>query len=188
MATISNITSPHTVFKRLNEMSYRMGIDSCTSGKVCYTRLADPDNLRNNDYTHFFRLNPIECIQFLLQQPAFRKCMLYAPAKESNNGEECICSEVNSCDWWWNEQVLLLNFIIATMILTSSMTTAAAWSYDCPCIRQLRPDTSYTPFRRQERMGTIFESRKHWLDYEIRAFESCKHPCCPSSCSSGISL
>jgi len=28
MATISNFTSSHTLFKRLNEMSYAMGIDS----------------------------------------------------------------------------------------------------------------------------------------------------------------
>ena len=49
MATVSNFTSSHTLFKRLNEMSYAMGIDSWKSGKVCYNRLADPNNLHDDD-------------------------------------------------------------------------------------------------------------------------------------------
>ena len=105
MATISNFTSSHTLFKRLNEMSYAMGIDSWKSGKVCYNRLADPNNLRDDDYTRFFYRNPVECIEFLMQQPAFREHMSYAPAKEFNDAEERIYSEVKSSDWWWNEQV-----------------------------------------------------------------------------------
>ena len=72
--------------------------------------------------------------------------MSYAPAKEFNDAEECIYSEVKSSDWWWNDQVCYLNFVIATMILTASLATAAAWSYECPQIRQFRPDTSYKLF------------------------------------------
>jgi len=142
-------------------MSYAMGIDSWKSGKVCYNRLADSNNLRDDDYTHFFYRNPVECIEFLMQQPAFREHMSYAPAKEFNDAEERIYSAVKSSDWWWNEQIRYLNFVIATMILTTSLATAAAWSYDCPCIRQFRPDTSYKLFGRQEGMASIFESRKH---------------------------
>jgi hypothetical protein len=52
MATVSNFTLSHTLFKRLNEMSYAMCIDSRKSSKVCYNRLADPNNLRDDDYTH----------------------------------------------------------------------------------------------------------------------------------------
>ena len=164
MATISNFTSSHTLFKRLNEMSYAMAIDSWKSGKVCYNRMADSNNLRDNDYTRFFHCNPVECIEFLMQQSAFREHMSYAPAKEFNDAEEHICSEVKSSDRWWNEQVRLLNFVIATMILTTSLATVAAWSYDCPLIRQLRPDTSYKLFGGQEGMASIFESRKHRFD------------------------
>jgi len=111
----------------------------------------------------FFPRNHVECIEFLIQQPVFREHMSYAPAKEFNDAEERIYSELKSSDWWWNEQVRELNFVIATMILTTSIATVAAWSYDCHFIRQFRPDTSYTLFRRQERMASIFESRKHRL-------------------------
>ena len=105
MATVSNFTSSHTLFKRLNEMSYTMGIDSWKSGKVWYNHLADPRNLRDDGYTGFFYCNSVECIEFLMQQPAFREHMSYAPAKEFNEAEERIYSEVKSGDWWWNEQV-----------------------------------------------------------------------------------
>jgi len=67
MATVSNFTSSHTLFKRLNEMSYAMGIDSWKSGKVCYNHLADSNNLRDSDYTRFFNRNPVEWIEFLMQ-------------------------------------------------------------------------------------------------------------------------
>ena len=66
-------------------MSYAMGIDSWKSGKVRYNRLADPNNLHDDDYTRFFFRNPVECIEFLMQQPVFREHMLYAPAKEFND-------------------------------------------------------------------------------------------------------
>jgi hypothetical protein len=164
MATVSNFTSSHTLFKRLNEMSDAMGIDSWKSGKVCYHRLADPNDLRDDNYTCFFYRNPLGCIEFLIQQPAFREHMLCAPAKEFNDAEERIYSEVKSRDWWWNEQVRWLNFVIATMILTASLATVAAWHYDCPCIRQIRPDTSFKVFGRQEGMASKFEFRKHRLD------------------------
>jgi hypothetical protein len=67
MATVSNFTSSHTLFKRLKEMSYAMGIDSWTSGTVCNNRLADPVNLRDYDYTRIFYRNAVECIEILMQ-------------------------------------------------------------------------------------------------------------------------
>jgi len=44
-ATVSDFTSSHTSFKRLNQMSDPMGIDSWKSGKVNQNCLADPNNL-----------------------------------------------------------------------------------------------------------------------------------------------
>jgi len=87
MATVTNITLSHTLLKWLNEMSYAMGIDWWIASKMCYNRLADPKNHRDDDLTRFFYRDPIECIEFLMQQPAFREHMLYAPAKEFNHGE-----------------------------------------------------------------------------------------------------
>jgi len=99
MATVSNFTSSHTLFKRLNKMSYMMGIDSWKSGKVCENCLSDPNNLGDDDYTHFFYRNPVECIEFLMQQPPFSNHMSYAPAKEFNDAKERIYSEVKSSNW-----------------------------------------------------------------------------------------
>jgi len=105
MATVSNFTSSHTVFEWWYEMFYAMGIDSWKLGKVCYNCLADPNNLRDDDYTHSFYCNPVDFIEFLMKQPAFRGHMSYAAGKEFNDAEEHIYSEVKSCDWWWNEPV-----------------------------------------------------------------------------------
>jgi len=74
------------------------------------------------------------------------------------------------------------------MIVTISIATAATCSYDCPFIWQFRPDTSYKLFGQQAWLASIFESRNHWLDNLIKAFESCKHPCCRSFHSSEILL
>ena len=86
-------------------MSYAMGIDSWKAGKVCFNGLADPNNLRNDDYTCFVYRNPLEYIEFLMQLPAFREHMSYAPAKVFYDAEERIYSEVKSSDWWRNEQI-----------------------------------------------------------------------------------
>jgi hypothetical protein len=44
MAAVRNFTSSHILFKRLNEMSYPMGINWWKSGKVRCNRLANPNN------------------------------------------------------------------------------------------------------------------------------------------------
>jgi hypothetical protein len=68
-------------------MSDTIGVNSWKSGKVCDNRLADSNNLRDNNYTHFFYRHSVECIEFIMQQPAFREHMLYTPAKEFNDAE-----------------------------------------------------------------------------------------------------
>ena len=142
-------------------MSYAMGLDSWQSGKVFYNCLADPINLHNDDYTLSFYFNPVECIVFLMQLSAIREHTPYAPAKEFNDAEDRIYSEVKSIDWWWNEQVRSMNFVQATMILTASIATAAACNHDCPFIRQFRADTSYNQFGQQEPIASIFDSLEH---------------------------
>jgi len=105
MATVSNFTSCHTLSKSFNAMFYATGINSWTSGRVCCNRLADPNNLCNNNYTCFFYCNPDECIEFLMQKPAFREHMSYAAEEEFTHSAERIYSEVKPSDWLWNEQV-----------------------------------------------------------------------------------
>jgi len=98
MASILNFTSSDTLFKRLNDLPYAKGIDSSKSGTVCYNRMANPDNLRDDDYACFFYCNPVDCIEFLMQQPAFREHTSYAPANEFNDAKEWIYSGVKSSD------------------------------------------------------------------------------------------
>jgi len=105
MATISNFTLSHTLFKRLNKTSYAMGIESWKFGTVCYNRLADPNYLRGNDYARFVYRSPVEYVEFRMPQPAFREHMSYGPATEFNDAEKRIYSEVKSSDCWSNEQV-----------------------------------------------------------------------------------
>jgi len=105
MSTVNYIASSNTVFNGLNEISCMLGIDTWELGEVCSKRLADQNNLRDDDYTCFYYLNPVVWIEFLMQQPVFREHMSYAPPKQFNETEKWIYSEVKSSDWWWNEQV-----------------------------------------------------------------------------------
>jgi hypothetical protein len=61
--------------------------------------LGDPNNICDDDDTHFFYRNPVEMIEFLMHQPVFRKLMSYAAAKEFNDAEVHINSKVKSSDW-----------------------------------------------------------------------------------------
>jgi len=74
------------------------------------------------------------------------------------------------------------------MIWAASIVMVATWSCDCPLLSQFRSDRSYILFGGQDRIVSIFESQKYPLDDEIKAFESCKDPRCPSSCFTEISL
>jgi hypothetical protein len=60
-----------------------------------------------------------------MEQSEFMEHMSYAPAKEFNEAEECIYSEVKSSDRWWTEQVCQFNFVIARMMLTIPFDTVA---------------------------------------------------------------
>jgi len=77
-----------------------MGIEFWTLGKVCYNDLANPNNLRKDDYTRFFERNPVECIEIPIQPPEFGEHISYAPAKQFKDAEDCIYSEVKSSNWW----------------------------------------------------------------------------------------
>jgi hypothetical protein len=113
---------------------------------------------------HFFYRNPVEWIEFPMQQPAFMEHMSYAPAMQFHDAEDHISSEVKSGNWWLNEQVSWLNFVIATMIWTATLATAASRSYNYPFILPFRPETYFTLLGLQEEMASIFDSRKHRLN------------------------
>jgi len=54
----------------------------------------------DDEYTCFLYCNPVDCIEFLMEEHAFREYMSYAPAQEFNDAEELIFSQVKSSDWW----------------------------------------------------------------------------------------
>jgi len=60
MATISNFTLCHSVFKTLNTMSYLMGIDCYKIDKVCHKCFADPNSHRDVDDKLIYFRNPVE--------------------------------------------------------------------------------------------------------------------------------
>ena len=105
MSAVSNLSFSDTLFEKLNEMSYSMGMDCWVSGNVCCYLVANPNIQCDDDCTRLFYNNPVECIEFLIHHPEFRDLVSYAPAKDFNDAEECIHSEVKSSDCWWTAQV-----------------------------------------------------------------------------------
>jgi len=75
-----------------------MGMNTWKLGKVYYNHFADLNNLCDDDYTGFLYFNPVEYIEFLMQQHMLSEIMSYAPAKEFYDAEERIYSEVKSSD------------------------------------------------------------------------------------------
>lgn len=51
--------------------------------------------------------NPLDCIQELLSNPAFREVMKYAPERHyvDAEGKTRVINEMWTADWWWELQV-----------------------------------------------------------------------------------
>jgi len=105
MAIVSNFTVSHRLFQKLQQMSYAIGFDSGISCKVSYNLLPDSNNLHDNNHNHFCYLNPVEHIEFVLEQPAFSEYLSYVQANELLDAEEHIDLELNSSNLWGNELV-----------------------------------------------------------------------------------
>jgi hypothetical protein len=100
-----NFTSAYTLYNKIDEMTYALGIYLWKSGKVSYASPVDSEALWNDGKTPVYYRDPVDCIEFLFQQSAFKEHMVYAPIKDYNELGERVYSEVHTCDWWWNEQV-----------------------------------------------------------------------------------
>jgi hypothetical protein len=66
-------------------------------------------NVINSNDTQFLYRDIIECVQYLLRQPAYTEHLVVAPIKEYNDEGERMYSEINTADWWWNTQVRYLH-------------------------------------------------------------------------------
>lgn len=51
--------------------------------------------------------DPVECIRELMQNPAFKESMAYAPERvyRDSEGKNRIYEEMWTGDWWWKAQV-----------------------------------------------------------------------------------
>lgn len=53
----------------------------------------------------FFYRDIVQCVEYLLAQPAYREEVVYAPVQEYNDAGERLYSEMHTGDWWWETQV-----------------------------------------------------------------------------------
>ena len=66
---------------------------------------------KEGTYTHgghastFFYRDMVQCVEYLLSQPAYRDDVVYAPVREQNETGERLYSEMHTADWWWETQV-----------------------------------------------------------------------------------
>jgi hypothetical protein len=98
-------TSAYTLFKKLDGLTYELGMHTWKSGKVCFTRPDASNSSTNLRFTRFSYRNPVTCIEFLLRQTAYKEYMTYAPLKIYNEMNERVYSELHTGDWWWKAQV-----------------------------------------------------------------------------------
>ena len=54
----------------------------------------------------YYYRDPIELVEYILSQPAYRDHLIYAPVKEYQDGCR-IYSELHTANWWWETQVCL---------------------------------------------------------------------------------
>lgn len=54
-----------------------------------------------------WRRNPIECVEELIGNPAFKDLLAYSPERvfEDKRGSNRVYDEMHSADWWWTTQV-----------------------------------------------------------------------------------
>lgn len=99
-------TSAYSLFKKIDNMSYELGMQTWKTGKVSFNRSDGGNRFSDAPFTSFYYRNPVTCIEFLLRQSAFKEHMTYAPVREYNDENERVYSELHTGDWWWRMQVL----------------------------------------------------------------------------------
>ena len=93
-------TSAYAVFKKIDKMTYKLGMQTWKSGKVSFDR-ANAGNECSTAPTGtpgFYR-NPVTCTEFLLCQMAYKETMTYALVKEYNEQNERVYSELHTGNW-----------------------------------------------------------------------------------------
>ena len=72
----------------------------------------------------FFYRDVVNCVEYLLAQPAYRGDITYGPIKEYDGNGQRLYSEMHTADWWWETQVreipmsLVLNAVDLLLLLS----------------------------------------------------------------------
>ncbi|KAG2367230.1 hypothetical protein BDR07DRAFT_1479353 [Suillus spraguei] len=77
--------------------------------------------------------DPVECVQELIGNPAFKDVMAFAPeqAYEDTLGKNWIYDDMWTCDWWWEMQSKLApGATIALVILASNKMSLSQFCGD----------------------------------------------------------
>ncbi|KAI6017981.1 hypothetical protein BKA83DRAFT_4058579 [Pisolithus microcarpus] len=105
---------------------------SCEMIDVCGDVVGEDGTLKH-EQLELWRRDPIECVQDLMGNPAFRDAMSYVPqrAYTDANGENRIYDEMWTGNWWWDVQSRLPEgAVVAPVILSSDKTTLSQFSGD----------------------------------------------------------
>ncbi|KAI6026905.1 hypothetical protein BKA83DRAFT_4463011 [Pisolithus microcarpus] len=84
------------------------------------------DGALKHEQLELWRRDPVECVEELIGNPAFRDQMAYEPerAYADEKGENRIYNEMWTADWWWEMQEM------APVILSSDKTSLSLFSGD----------------------------------------------------------
>ena len=111
-------TSAYAVFKKIDNMTYELGMQTWKSGKVSFDHAnAGNEHSTASTGTPFFYRNPVTSFKFLLRQTAYKETMTYAPVKEYNEQNERVYSELHTGDWWWHMQVFHRHFLLLERLI-----------------------------------------------------------------------
>ncbi|KIK21722.1 hypothetical protein PISMIDRAFT_82263, partial [Pisolithus microcarpus 441] len=91
------------------------------------------DGILKHELLELWRRDPVECVQDLMGNPAFRNAMSYVPerAYTDANGENRIYDEMWTGNWWWDVQTKLPEgAVVAPVILSSDKTSLSQFSGD----------------------------------------------------------
>jgi len=60
-----------------------------------------------SEHYQFFYRNSVDCLRYLVSQPADGEDLVNMPRREQGQRGQKIYAEMHTADWWWEVQVLL---------------------------------------------------------------------------------
>lgn len=99
----SSFRSPHTLHNIIDSIDPVLNLKAWKVGRAYFA-----GDAKNCHQEYYYRVLE-ECIQNLMERPAFRDHLVYRPVKEykigSNGERKRVYSEIHTADWWHDEQV-----------------------------------------------------------------------------------